>query len=422
VRAVVVSIGRELTSGLTLDRHAAVISKALSALGIEIVRHVTLDDDAAAIARAFREAGEEADVVVATGGLGPTLDDCTREALARAMGVPLEENAEAAAHLETWAKSRGRRLSQSNLVQTLLPQGAGTLPNPVGTALGIEARVGRALVLCMPGVPAEMRKMLADEVLPRLRNLQGGRVTRVLTIRTFGLPESLLGERIADLMTPGRCPHVGTAVHGGMIDVHIYASGDPAEVERSLEADRRAVRERLGQAVFAEGDEHMEDAVAALLARRGATVAVAESCTGGMIAAKLVNVPGISEYLLEGIVSYSNESKVRTLGVPETLIRQHGAVSEPVARSMAEGARARCGADYALAVTGIAGPSGGTPEKPVGTTWLALAGAAATQAVREVFAGDRALVRERAANYALNLLRLRLLDAERAQGHCMPRP
>jgi len=412
VRAVVLSIGRELVSGLTQDRHAAVISKALGSLGIETVRHVTLDDDTEAIARALREAGEEADVVVATGGLGPTLDDCTREALARAMGVPLEASAEAAAHLETWAKARGRRLSQSNLVQTLLPRGAATLPNPVGTALGLEARVGGARVLCMPGVPAEMRQMLADEVLPRLRESQGGRVTRVLTIRTFGLPESLLGERVADLMAPGRRPHVGTAVHGGTIDIHIYATGHPEEVDRLLEADGRTVRQRLGSAVFAEGDGHMEGAVAALLARRCATVALAESCTGGLVAAKLVNVPGMSDYLLEGVVAYSNESKVRTLGVPEALISQHGAVSEPVARAMAEGVRARSGADYALAVTGIAGPGGGTAEKPVGTTWLALADAAGTQAVREVFTGDRALVRERAANYALNMLRLRLLGAD----------
>jgi nicotinamide-nucleotide amidase len=193
-----------------------------------------------------------------------------------------------------------------------------------------------------------------------------------------------------------------------MIDIHIYAVGTPAEVGPLLDADVRTVRERLGDAVFAEGDDRMEDAVASLLAGRRATVAVAESCTGGLIAAKLVNVPGISDFLLEGVVAYSNESKVRTLGVPADLIQSHGAVSEPVVRAMAEGIRRQSGADYALAVTGIAGPGGGTPDKPVGTVWFALADAAGTQAVREVVTGDRALVRERAANCALNMLRLRL--------------
>jgi nicotinamide-nucleotide amidase len=410
VRAVILSIGRELVSGLTLDRHAQAISSALIALGVQVLRHLTLNDDVDAIAEAFRAAGADADLVVATGGLGPTLDDCTRDALARAMGVPLEESAAAREHLYAWAKARGRVLSQSNLVQTRLPRGAATLPNPVGTALGIEARLGGARVFVMPGVPTEMHQMLADEVLPRLASAQGARVTRVRTVRTFGLPESQLGERLADLMAPRRHPQVGTAVHGGMIDVHIYATGAPPEVDRLLEIDARAVRERLGASVFAEGDEHMEDAVAGLLAGRRATVAVAESCTGGLIAAKLVNVPGISRWLLEGVVAYSNASKVRTLGVPEDLIGRHGAVSEEVARAMAEGIRRRSGADFALGVTGIAGPEGGTAEKPVGTVWTALADAAATQAAREVFTGDRALVRERAANYALNMLRLRLIE------------
>jgi nicotinamide-nucleotide amidase len=254
-----------------------------------------------------------------------------------------------------------------------------------------------------------MSRMLAEEVLPRLRGAQGERVARVMTLRTFGLPESLLGERVADLMSPGRRPHVGTAVRGGMIDIHIYASGSPDEVERLLAADARVIRERLGQAVFAEGDDSMEMAVAALLTQRRATVALAESCTGGLIAAKLVNVPGISEFFLEAVVCYSNASKVRTLGVPEDLIRQHGAVSEPVARAMAEGVRTRSGADFALGVTGIAGPDGWSSEKPVGTVCLALADARGTEAVREVFTGDRALVRERAANCALNMLRLKLL-------------
>jgi nicotinamide-nucleotide amidase len=408
LRAVVLSIGSELVSGLRLDTHSAAIAKALSGLGVEVLRHVTLDDDAAAIARAFREAAADADLVVATGGLGPTLDDCTRDALAAAMGEPLAEHPEAVAHLDAWAKARGRPISVSNRVQTLLPRGAGVLPNPVGTAVGIEALIGRARILCLPGVPAEMARMLDAEVLPRLHQAAPGRVTQVRTLRTFGMRESELGEALADLMAPGRRPHVGTAVHSGMIDVHIYATGTPPEVAALLEADARTVLQRLGAAVFAEGDAAIEHVVVRLLRERGLHVALAESCTGGLAAARLVNVPGASAVLLESIVAYANEAKVRDLGVDAGMLAREGAVSEAVARAMAEGARARTGADIAVAITGVAGPDGGTPDKPVGTVIFGLADAAGTLAERELLLGDRLLVRERAATYALNLLRLRL--------------
>lgn len=410
MRAIVFSIGAELVSGLRLDTHSADISKALTAIGIDVSRHETLDDDQPAIAAALRRAGQEADVVIVTGGLGPTLDDCTREALADAMGVALEESPLALAHLESWAKARGKPLSTSNLRQAMMPAGSEVLPNPVGTAVGIAARMGKARCLVMPGVPGEMRMMLADEVLPRLRRAAPDRVTVVRSLRTFGIPESIVGERLADLMAPARRPHVGTAVTGGMIDIHIYATGTPAEVHAATEADAATVRERLGSAVFGEGNQRMEDAVASLLASRRKTVALAESCTGGLVAAKLVNIPGISDWLLEGVVAYANSAKVRTLGVPEDLLRAHGAVSEPVARAMAEGVRSLAGADLAVAVTGIAGPGGATPDKPVGTVCFALADARGTETVREWLVGDRALVRERAANYALNLLRLRLME------------
>ncbi|MBE3099829.1 MAG: competence/damage-inducible protein A [Acidobacteria bacterium] len=409
MRVVILSIGTELVSGLWLDTHARDIARALTAVGIDVARHVTVDDVERDIEEALRAACAEADVVVATGGLGPTLDDCTREALAAVLGAPLEEDAGARAHLEAWAKARGRTLSPSNLRQALLPRGARTIANPVGTALGIDARAGRARVFCMPGVPAEMARMLGEEVLPQLGQASGGRVTLIRTVRTHGMPESIVGERLADLMAPGRRPHVGTAVHGGMIDIHIYATGRRDEVLRLLDAGAADVRRRLGDAAYGEDEDRLETAVAALLAARRATLALAESCTGGLVAAKLVAVPGISAHLLEGVVCYANESKVRTAGVPEELIEAHGAVSEPVARAMAEGIRARNRATVGLGVTGIAGPGGGTPEKPVGLVWFAVADAAGTGAARETFTGDRALVRERAANYALNMLRLRLM-------------
>jgi nicotinamide-nucleotide amidase len=410
VRAIVLSIGKELVTGLRLDTHSADIARALVAIGINVLRHETVDDNAGAIEAALRRAGAETDLIIATGGLGPTLDDCTRDGLAQAMGVSLELDAEAIAHLESWAKARGRTVSESNRRQAYLPRGCQALPNPIGTACGILGRVGGAQVYCMPGVPGEMALMLRQEVLARLQAAAPGYVTVVRTLRTFGLPESILGEQLADLMVIGRRPHVGTAVHGGMIDIHVYAAGQPAEVADLLEADAQIIRQRLGDKVFAEDGQELEEVVAGLLAARRATVAVAESVTGGLVAAKLVNVPGMSEHLLEGVVAYSNESKVRRLGVAEELIESHGAVSEPVVRAMAESVRRATGADFGLADTGIAGPDGGSPEKPVGTVWMAVSDARGTEAVKEVITGDRALVRERAANYLLNMLRLRLIE------------
>jgi len=414
LRAVILSIGTELVTGLRLDTHSARLARALSAIGAEVVRHETVDDRREDIAAAFRRAAAEADMVVATGGLGPTLDDLTREGLADAMGVPLEENADALAHLESWARSHGRPLSPSNRRQAMLPRGSRALANPVGTAVGVAARIGRVQVYCMPGVPGEMARMLGAEVMPEWRGEAAGRVMALRTVRTFGVPESVVGERLGDLMAADRRPHVGTAVRGGLIDINIYAFGGSDEVATMLEADVRIVRERLGEAVFGEGEATLEQAVAVALAERRATIAVAESCTGGLVAAKLVNVPGISAHLVEAVVAYSDASKVRRLAVPEALLRVHGAVSEPVARAMAEGIRRGSKADLAVADTGTAGPSGGSPAKPVGTVWFALADASGTVAAREIFTGDRALIRERAANYALNLVRLRLLARGRS--------
>ena len=414
MRAVTLSIGSELVTGLVADTHGRRLGRALGTVGAVVLRHEMLDDDAEAIAAAFARAARDADLVVATGGLGPTPDDLTRDGLAQALGTALAESPEAMCLLRAWAEARGRTLSESNRRQALLPQGAEALPNPVGSAPGILARLGRATVFCLPGVPSEMERMLADQVLPRLRAGAEARVLRVRTVRTFGLPESVIGERLADLMAPGRRPRIATAASAGVIDIHIHADGPEGEADAILASGAAEVRRRLGDAVFAEGTTTLEESVAALLARRGLTVAVAESCTGGLVAARLVNVPGMSNHLLEGVVAYSNRAKERLLGVPADRIERHGAVSEAVARAMAEGARAGAGADLGLAVTGIAGPGGGSSEKPVGTVWFALADAAGADAVRELFPGDRQTVRERAVLYALNLVRLRLESTRKA--------
>jgi nicotinamide-nucleotide amidase len=413
VQAVILSIGSELVTGLRVDTHGAEIARALAESGIDVIRHEALDDDTAAIAEAFRRASAEAGLVVATGGLGPTPDDLTREALAEAMDASLEEDVAARKMLDDWAASRGRTLSESNLRQARLPVGGRAVANPVGSAPGVHARLGRAEVFCLPGVPHEMRTMLAEQVLPCVAAAGGeavaGRVSLLRTVRTLGSPESEIGERLSDLMLPARRVRVATAAHAGIIDVHLHATGPREEVVALLDAEAVEVRRRLGRVVFAEGRETLAEAVAGLLATVDKTLALAESCTGGMVASELVAVPGISEHFLEGVVCYSDASKTRLLGVPGDLIESRGAVSEPVARAMAEGARDRAGADLALSLTGIAGPTGGRPpQKPVGTVWFALAGGGGTDAVHHVFPGDREHVRSRATNVALNLLRLHL--------------
>ncbi len=407
--AVILSIGSELVSGLRLDTHARDLARTLRRLGIDVVRHETLDDDIAAIADAFTRGAASAEVVLATGGLGPTPDDVTRDGLARAMNADLEAHPEARRLVDAWAASRGRTLSGSNLRQAVLPRGAEPIPNPVGSAPGIRTRLGRADVFCMPGVPDEMRRMLRDQVLPHLE-VGHGAVVRVRTVRTFGLPESQVGERLSDLMARGRRPQVATACHVGRIDIHIHAAGLETEVERLLEADAAEVRRRLGDVCYAEGETSMEAVVAERLAATGATLAVAESCTGGLVAAALVSVPGMSAHLLEAVVAYADEAKTRRLDVPADVIAAEGAVSEAVARAMAEGARRQADADLAVAVTGIAGPGGGTEAKPVGLVWFAIVDAAGTEAARHVFPGGRQGVRERATLMALNLVRLRLSD------------
>ena len=412
MQAIILSIGSELVSGLRLDTHAADIARALGSVGVDVVRHETLDDAPDSIAAALKRAAADADVVLATGGLGPTPDDRTRDGLAQAMGVPLEPHPAARAALEAWGGRRGRAPSPSNLRQADLPHGAVPLANPVGSAPGIEAPLDGARVFCLPGVPVEMGRMLEGEVLPRLAAAGAECVRLVRTVRTIGLPESAIGERLADLMALGRRPRVATAVHAGLIDVHVHAAGPRGEVERLLAADAATIGERLGAAAFGEGETSLEEVVARLLAERHRTVAVAESCTGGLVAARLVNVPGMSEWLIEGVVVYSNAAKVRALGVSDELIASEGAVTEAVARAMAEGVCVRTGADVGVSVTGIAGPDGGTPEKPVGTVCFGVAIGAETTTARRVFSGDRGEVRERAANCALNLLRLRL------QGGC----
>jgi len=411
-RANILSVGTELVTGQTVDTNASWIARRLGEWGIEVGEMALVGDEEESIASAIERLAGECDLLIVTGGLGPTADDLTRQGLARALGVELEQREELVETIRGFFVSRNRPMAESNKLQAMIPQGAEALPNEAGTAPGIRAQLGRATVFVLPGVPAEMERMFEASVATALARWEGRRVILSRTLRCFGAGESDMGELIADLMERGRNPQVGITAHEAVMGVRIRASGaSRQEAEERLRRTETLVRQRLGELVFGEEDETLADAVARLLWASGQTVSVAESCTGGLLAKWLTDVPGSSRYFLEGVVTYADAAKVRLLGVPQELISRLGAVSEAVAEAMAVGCRQRSGSDLALATTGIAGPSGGTPEKPVGLVFLALAHAGGC-AVREVRIGShlkRDQIRGRAAKSCLNLLRRHLL-------------
>lgn len=408
----ILSIGNELTLGQTVDTNTAWLSRRLAEVGIRTILHATVADELEPIRREIARAGDLADVVLISGGLGPTADDLTRDALAAVMGVPLELRPEFVEQIRAFFTARGRTMPESNTVQATFPAGSEPIPNTCGTAPGIRARWGRAQIFVMPGVPREMKVMYDRDVLPVVASLSGGSVILATTLNTYGTGESDIGERIRDLMARDRNPTVGTTAQAAVIGVRIHARGRNAAEARELRnRDAEEVRRRLGTLVFGENEDTLAGAVARLLVEGRRTLSTAESCTGGLLAKLLTDIAGSSAYLLQGVVSYANEAKTRLLGVPAELIARHGAVSREVAEAMALGSRRSAGSDYALSITGIAGPAGGTPEKPVGLVYIGLADASGCE-VTEHRMGDtltREEVRDRTCKAALNRLRLRLM-------------
>lgn len=410
VKAVVVSVGAELVSGDITDTNAAWLSRELADLGIPTVRHTCVADDEAALAETLAQSARIADLVVVTGGIGPTPDDITRQAAARATGSELVLDPGALAHIEELFAGWGRTMSRNNRVQALFPAGATVIENPRGTAAGFSVPLGMAEVIVMPGVPAEMKLMWTANVRERLAGKVSERIVSG-SVDCFGRGESDITRELADLMVAGRNPAVGDTAEDAIIRIRIRATArDRDEGRRLVDADKAEIIRRLGDIVFGEDGESLQSAVVEALVASGKTLSVAESCTGGLLGAAITDIPGASRSFLEGITAYHNDVKVRLLGVPQDLIERHGAVSEEVATAMAEGVRARSGADFALSTTGIAGPSGGTPEKPVGLVWIAASSAERTVTRRLNLRGDRATVRDRTVKHALNLLRLTFLS------------
>jgi nicotinamide-nucleotide amidase len=412
MNAEIISVGTELTTGAIVDTNSAWLSRSLAELGVSVTRHVTVDDDRAREAEAIAAAAARADVVIVNGGLGPTRDDLTRFALADVLRQPLEESAEARGQIEALFARMSRRPSASDAVQALIPRGAVFVENPIGTAPGIAAQVGACRVFCLPGVPRELQRMF-EAVAAQLRAQTGiGRgALAIRALHTFGAYEADLGRRIESFMEPGRNPAVGTTASEGVISVRIVArAGDAAAAAALADGDERALRALLGDLIFGTGTDTLASVVARLLTERRLTIATAESCTGGLLCKALTDISGSSNYLLRGYVTYSNEAKVELLGVPPALIEAHGAVSEEVARAMALGCRERGRSDLAVSITGIAGPTGGTADKPVGLVYIGLADAAGAEVKTCRFAPhlSREGVRDRACKTALNMIRLSL--------------
>ena len=412
-----ISVGTELTLGQTVDTNAAWLAQRLAAFGLRAPRHVTVPDEVDAIRDVLLEAAAAADVILVTGGLGPTEDDLTRHALAAAAGVGLELHQPSVEQIRARFAARGREMPRTNTIQAMIPQGGQAIPNARGTAPGLRLTLGGVPCFVMPGVPAEMREMFDADIAPVLAAAADGAVLASRCVHTFGLGESMIGERIKDLMVRGRNPEVGTTADLGVVGVRINVrAASRAEADAQLEATEAELRRRLGVVVFGHDADTLPSVVGGLLTAAGATVATAESCTGGMIGAMLTDVPGSSAYYRGGAVTYANDAKIELLGVPQGDLEAHGAVSEPVARAMAAGAARILRADYAVGITGIAGPTGGTPDKPVGLVYIGIHTPAGTRVHERRLGYDsaRPVIRMWAARTALNLLRLALLEANTA--------
>lgn len=414
----IVAVGTELLLGQILNTNARYLSQALARLGIDVYHQSVVGDNRARAAAVLRQALGRADLVITSGGLGPTEDDLTREAVADALGVGLEENREARAVVESYFRRRGRAAPAGNRRQWTLPAGARALANPNGSAPGFILEKDGRLVVCLPGPPGELQPMMEAEVIPLLAAHPGRRGTVIVSrvLHLGGIGEAAAEERVADLLA-GTNPTVAPYAHPGQVDLRLTAKAATEEAARALLAPlEAAVRARLGRHLFGADDETLEAVVGERLRSRGLTLALAESCTGGMVAERITRVAGSSDYFLLGAVTYANSAKERLLGVPAETLRRHGAVSRETALAMAEGARRCGGASVAVSITGIAGPAGGTPEKPVGTVYFGLAAPEGRWWRRGAFPGDRETIRRWSAQTALYFLYSYLLDPRAPEG------
>lgn len=411
MRITTLSIGDELLSGQIVDTNAATIAATLLEHGLQVQNHLTVGDNELDIIAALTELGRHSDYIVATGGLGPTADDMTTHAVARATGRRLVVNEEAKAHVQKMSTRLITMIAAPlNDKQSMLPSKTTIIPNPTGTACGFHLMHNNCYMFFMPGVPSEMQCMLHESVVPfLLERLPRKRTIALCHLNVFGPREAEVDELLSGITASTDGLHMGICVSYPAMKVTFRAEADsPKHAEEKLLPVLEATRQRLGDFIYSEGDITMEEKVAELLRSSKQTLAIAESCTGGMISQFITAVPGSSEFFLEGCVTYSNTSKQQRLGVPAEMLAEHGAVSSEVASAMAAGIRASAASDIGLAVTGIAGPDGGSVEKPVGTVYISLATSEGCQTKCFKFGGHREDVRTATTWMALDLLRRQL--------------
>lgn len=417
-KAVILSTGDELTTGRIADTNATFIADKLVAAGFEVVAVLVVGDYPDRIAWAWREAMRLADVIISTGGLGPTADDLTTETVAQVVGQGLRLDENVAENIRRLFQGMGRVMPENNLKQAQFPEAAVIIPNALGTAPGFRLDLatehGTRHLIVLPGVPREMKPMLEEQVLPWLQHARGADDLYLSHVfQTFGISESALDELVAGYVAPAE-GRIAFRAAFPQISVRLTVHGTPAEAPRRLAALAARLRDRIGSYAYGEGETTMEAVVGELLKQRGLTIALAESCSGGLVSHRITNVPGSSTYLKGGIVAYANEVKQQSLHVRAETLAAHGAVSEETAVEMATGVRRVIGADLGLAVTGIAGPEGGTPDKPVGTVCFALASATAVYHRRYQLWGTRDWVKLLSSQIALDWVRRYLLGMDPA--------
>jgi len=420
MRACIIAVGSELLTPFRVDTNSLFITERLNTVGFDVRLKTVVGDNVEELSALLGQALTWADLVVLTGGLGPTADDITRDAVASVLGLPFDEDEATLARIRERFTRRGMVMQEINRRQAMVPRGATLLENPNGTAPGLWIVHEKTAIVLLPGPPREMKPMFEAVLLDRIAQLSGGAGLFRRVLKITGRPESEVDARAEPIYGPWTKQPVpiSTTILAvlGQIELHLTASASSAEAaDRVLGPAVLELQRTLGDDVYSVDGSALEEVVGAALLRRGLKVAVAESCTGGLLTSRLTDVPGSSAYVERSEVCYSNQAKIDSLGVPAALIDQHGAVSEPVAQAMAEGIRAKAGTAVGIGVTGIAGPGGGTPDKPVGTVAIAVLAGADARVRTFQFVGAREMVKFQSAQAALNMLRLMLKPA-RADG------
>ncbi len=409
--AEIIAIGSELLTPEKVDTNSLWLTEKLNEIGIQVKLKTVVGDDEMRLEETIRDAIKRSDIVISTGGLGPTEDDITRTISAKAIDRKLIYHDELETDLRERFKKWGREMPEINKRQAFVIEDAEILANPNGSAVGMLSKIGEKFFVILPGPPRENKPMFENFVLPLLKEKAGEMVVRRKTLRVSGIGESAVDEAIAPIYKEYKTVETSILFNKSEIEIHLIAKSESeADALNVLQELADKIVEKLGIAVFATNGEQMEEIVGRLLTERGETVSFAESCTGGLVSQRLTEVAGSSKYFIESVIAYANEAKIKNLAVPPELIEKHGAVSAEVAEAMAKGMRERAETDYAVSITGIAGPDGGTEEKPVGTIFIGYADKSRIKSLKIVLPGDRFLIRWRASQAALDYLRRKILQ------------